>query len=67
MNLVNADKSATQISMEPREAALLLEGLEAQREELGHVAEELIELLRSAGINPPPVPDHIRSEYAGPE
>lgn len=53
--------------MEPREAALLLEGLEAQREELGHVAEELIGLLRSAGVNPPPVPDHIRSEYAGPE
>lgn len=34
-------------------AADLLEGLEALREELGSVADELIALLRGAGITPP--------------
>jgi len=34
-------------------AADLLEGLEALREELGSVADELIALLRDAGITPP--------------
>jgi hypothetical protein len=36
-----------------KEAADLLEGLEALREELGSVADELIELLRKAGVTPP--------------
>ena len=36
------------------EAADLLEGLEALREELGSVADELILLLREAGVTPPP-------------
>lgn len=54
------------IELQAKEAAQLLEGLEAQREELGHVAEELISLLRGAGINPSGA-QPIRSEYAGPE
>jgi len=41
--------------------------LEAMRSELGELAEELISLLRSTGIEPTPAPDHIRTEYAGPE
>lgn len=66
MNLIDADKTVMHIELQAKEAAQLLEGLEAQREELGHVAEELITLLRGAGINPPgPLP--IRTEYAGPE
>jgi len=36
-----------------KEAADLLEGLEALREELGSIADELIELLRQAGVTPP--------------
>ncbi len=39
-----------------KEAADLLEGLEALREELGDIADELIELLRQAGITVPPGP-----------
>ena len=66
MNLIDADKSAMHIELQAKEAAQLLEGLEAQREELGHVAEELISLLRGAGINPSGA-QPIRSEYAGPE
>jgi len=39
-----------------KEAADLLEGLEALREELGSIADELIVLLRQAGISPPQDP-----------
>lgn len=42
---------AASIRIEAKEAASLLQGLEAQRSELGVVAEELISLLRQAGIN----------------
>ena len=40
-------------SADLNEAADLLEGLEALREELGSVADELIVLLRQAGVTPP--------------
>lgn len=43
-------------SADLNEAADLLEGLEALREELGSVADELIVLLRQAGITPPQDP-----------
>lgn len=42
---------AASIRIEAKEAASLLQGLEAQRGELGVVAEELISLLRQAGVN----------------
>lgn len=45
---------AVALPADPNEAADLLEGLEALREELGSVADELIELLRQAGVTPPP-------------
>lgn len=67
MNISALDKETTQISMLPNEAAHLLEGLEAMRGELGEIADELIGLLRSTGITLPDQPDHIRTEYAGPE
>ena len=67
MNISALDKQTVQIGMMPTEAAHLLEGLEAMRDELGEIADELISLLRSSGIEPPPKPDHIRTEYAGPE
>ena len=41
---------------DPKQAADLLEGLEALREELGSVADEIIELLRRAGVTPPEDP-----------
>ncbi|MBT9612079.1 MAG: hypothetical protein IV108_02305 [Burkholderiales bacterium] len=43
------------------EAADLLEGLEVLREELGSIADELIELLRQAGVTPPQ--DHSSSAH----
>lgn len=67
MNISALDKQTTQISMLPNEAEHLLEGLEAMRGELGEIAEELITLLRSTGITLPDPPDHIRTEYAGPD
>ncbi|MDA8095906.1 MAG: hypothetical protein M0T84_18760 [Betaproteobacteria bacterium] len=67
MKTLSADKSKVQIGVVPEEAALLLQGLEAQRAELGSIAEELIELLRAKGVRPPPSPDHIRTEFLGPE
>lgn len=42
---------AASIRVEAKKAANLLQGLEAQRTELGVVAEELIWLLRQAGVN----------------
>ncbi len=53
--------------MVPEEAALLLQGLESQRAELGGIAEELIALLRAKGVRPPAAPDHLRTEFLGPE
>jgi len=67
MHISALDKQTTQISMLPTESAQLLEGLEAMRDELGEIADELISLLRSSGIEPPPKPEHVRIEYAGPE
>lgn len=39
----------------PGEAATLLAGLELQKEELGPIAEELIDLLRHLGVDKPPL------------
>jgi hypothetical protein len=36
------------------EVAQLLQGLERQKEELGPIAEELLELLHRMGVNEPP-------------
>jgi hypothetical protein len=38
--------------MSTKEAALLLQGLERQRDDLGPLAEDLIALLRSRGVRP---------------
>jgi hypothetical protein len=67
MNISTLDKQSAQIHVLGDEASHLLAGLEAMRSELGELAEELISLLRSTGIEPTPAPDHIRTEYAGPE
>jgi len=47
------------VDLESRQAALLLERLETLRGELGVVAEDLINLLRSAGVTPPAKPDSV--------
>lgn len=52
----------------PGQAERLLERLESMREELGGVGEELISLLRNAGITPPPAepaPDNKRKAGCG--
>ena len=51
MKLSVLSNHAASIRIEAKEAASLLQGLEAQRSELGVVAEELILLLRQAGIS----------------
>lgn len=51
MKLSMLSDHAASIRIEAKEAASLLQGLEAQRSELGVVAEELIALLRQAGIS----------------
>lgn len=38
----------------PGEVAMLLAGLERQKEELGPIADELIDLLRHIGVGKPP-------------
>ena len=38
--------------MSTKEAVLLLQGLERQRDDLGPLAEDLIALLRSSGVKP---------------
>ena len=40
---------------ELKEAATLLAGLERQKEELGPIAEELIEMLQHMGVGKPPL------------
>lgn len=50
------DNHEVHIDLEPRQAALLLERLETLRDELGVVGEDLINLLRSAGVTPPAEP-----------
>jgi hypothetical protein len=42
--------------LEENQAQRLLEGLYEQRNELGEVADELVELLLDAGV---PLPDHL--------
>lgn len=44
--------NSARIGLHEGEAARLLQGLEAQRHELGALAEELIRLLRHAGVKP---------------
>jgi hypothetical protein len=46
------DNQEVHVDLESRQAALLLERLEALRGELGMVGEDLINLLRSAGVTP---------------
>ena len=53
MNLEEVNGTSVRISFLHGEVALLLQGLEAQREELGALAEELIDLLRSKGAAAP--------------
>lgn len=54
MNLLDEmDEISVRVNLFHGEAALLLQGLEAQREELGTLAEELIDLLRSKGVTTP--------------
>lgn len=47
------DASHTEHTAAANAAADLLEGLEALREELGSIADDIITLLRGAGVTPP--------------
>jgi len=53
------------VNLESRQAALLLERLEALRGELGMLGEELIKLLRSAGVTPLAEPDSVAKKGRG--
>ncbi|MGE5027057.1 MAG: hypothetical protein ACM3JK_01140 [Betaproteobacteria bacterium] len=49
---MKSDKSEVHIDLASGQAALLLERLETLRSELGVVGEDLIALLRGAGVDP---------------
>lgn len=59
------DNHEVHIDLESRQAALLLERLETLRDELGVVGEDLINLLRSAGVTPPAEPDLVYRKEVG--
>ena len=52
-----ARQNAISDAAPPSEVATLLAGLERQREELGPIAEELIDLLHHLGVGKPPLRD----------
>ena len=53
------DNHEVHVNLESRQAALLLERLEALRGELGMLGEDLIQLLRNAGVTPHAEPDSV--------
>ena len=59
------DNHEVQVDPESRQAALLLQRLETLRSELGMVGEDLINLLRSAGVAPLAEPDSVCRIKAG--
>ncbi|MDP2155392.1 MAG: hypothetical protein Q8J61_05285 [Sulfuricella sp.] len=59
------DNHEVRVDPKPRQAALLLERLETLRSELGMVGEDLINLLRGAGVVPPAEPDPVCRKNAG--
>ena len=66
MDIKELDKVHVSVSMPTSEAALLLQGLEKQRADLGPLADELIALLREKGVKTPQA-HPFRMEYMGPE
>ena len=59
------DNHEVHVDLESRQAALLLERLETLRGELGMVGEDLINLLRNAGVAPLAEPDLACRKKAG--
>jgi hypothetical protein len=59
------DKHEVHVDLKSGQAALLLERLETLRSELGIVGEDLIALLRDAGVTPLAEPIPIRKKKAG--
>lgn len=66
MRLEHVDKSEATLSIEPRKAQQLLGGLREHKDLLGETAQELERRLSEAGITPPELPDHFRTEYMPP-
>ncbi len=65
MSLAGRKAFPTQESLGPTNLSRLLAGLEAQRAELGELADELIGALRGVGVTAPPGPGFIHTEFAG--
>ena len=62
---MESDHDNIQVGLSTHQAALLLEGLEALRNELGQIGEDLIALLRDAGVSTLSEPDSHKLEEAG--
>ena len=62
---MGSDNHEIHVDPESGQAALLLERLETLRSELGMVGEDLINLLRSAGVAPLAEPDSVYRKKAG--
>ena len=59
------DNHEVHVDLELSQAALLLERLETLRSELGMVGEDLINLMRNAGVAPLAEPDSVCRKKAG--
>jgi hypothetical protein len=66
MNIDNIQGKTVTIRARESKAQDLLDGLLAHGDELGELGEELARLLKAAGVEATPAPDHIRTEYAPP-
>jgi len=60
------DGSKAVIKARYAKAQDLLDGLIANRDQLGDLGRELEQMLRDAGVEPSPEPDHVRYEYMPP-
>ena len=63
---IEADATRINARMNADAAAKLLQGLEAMKGEIGSLAGELIQILRTAGVSVP-ADGPVRTEYAGPQ
>lgn len=62
---MESDHDNIQVGLHTSQATLLLEGLEALRNELGPIGEDLIALLRDAGVSTLSEPDSLNIEETG--
>ncbi|KPV40467.1 hypothetical protein AN478_06665 [Thiohalorhabdus denitrificans] len=63
MRIANQDREQVQIAVHPEEASLLLSELKSHAELMDGEADDLIEALEQAGVQPYDYPQHYRLEF----